>query len=231
MNTFAHLFTPRQLVALTTFSDLVQEARTRIIEDVLGARASRPPRGAGQRPALPGDDLPLRDGGSGATAYAEAVGVYLAFAVDYAANYWSTVTTPAEGFIRGTFARQALPMTWDYAEAPPFGHTSGNWIGGIKWISKALAMFPQDAIGSSIQADASSQYASVTRVVSTDPPYYDNIGYADLSDFFYVWLRRSLQPTFPDLFATLALPNRHTPPSPSPSTTPSSSKKRRKRRK
>ena len=132
--------------------------------------------------------------------------MYLAFAVDYAANYWSVIATPAEGFIRGTFARQGLPMTWNYAEAPPFGHTSGNWTAGIEWIYKTLATLPSTERGSSTQADASKQCISVVKIVSTDPPYYDNVGYADLSDFFYVWLRRSLAPIFPDLFATLAVP-------------------------
>jgi adenine-specific DNA methylase/very-short-patch-repair endonuclease len=153
-----------------------------------------------------GDEVPLRAGGTGATAYAEAVGVYLACAVDYAANYWSVIATPAEGFIRGTFARQALPMTWDYAEAPPFGGTSGNWIGGIEWAVKAMNAFPIAGSGSASQADATNQHISISKVISTDPPYYDNIGYADLSDFFYVWLRRSLKTVFPDLFATLAVP-------------------------
>lgn len=97
-------------------------------------------------------------------------------------------------------------MTWDYAEAPPFGTTSGNWLGGIEWIYKAINNFSLNGIGKARQADAQTQLVSSAKVVSTDPPYYDNIGYADLSDFFYVWLRRSLRPLFPDLFATMAVP-------------------------
>ena len=193
---WGNLFTPRQLVALTTFSDLVGEATERVRRDAATA-------------GLPDDDRCLRDGGTGAKAYAEAVAVYLACAVDYGANYWSVIATPADGFIRGTFARQALPMTWDYAEAPPFGNTSGNWLGGIEWISKALDLLPwtkAGQVGSGVQADAARQALAQNAVVSTDPPYYDNIGYADLSDFFYVWLRRSLKLVFPDLFATLAVP-------------------------
>ena len=187
------LFTPRQLVALTTFSDLVSEAIPRIRRDAVAG-------------GLPDDGQPLRDGGTGARAYAEAVAVYLAFAVDYAANYWSTIATPAEGFIRGTFARQALPMTWDYAEAPPFGRTSGNWMAGINWISKVLPALPSRSAGSGTMGDAATQSIGSDKVISTDPPYYDNIGYADLSDFFYVWLRRSQKSVFPDLFATLSVP-------------------------
>ncbi|NMB74746.1 MAG: DUF1156 domain-containing protein [Myxococcales bacterium] len=193
LSTWADLFTPRQLVALTTFSDLVGEAMQQVKRDALAA-------------GLPDDGVPLRDGGTGATAYAEAVGVYLAMAVDYGANYWSVITTPAEGFIRGTFARQALPMTWDYAEAPPFGGTSGNWMAGVEWACKAMEAFPSRSAGLAAQADAAVQSVSRGKVISTDPPYYDNIGYADLSDFFYVWLRRALKGVYPDLFATLAVP-------------------------
>lgn len=187
------LFTKRQLVALTTFSDLIEEVRHCIERDAIAA-------------GLPNDATALRDGGTGAKAYAEALSVYLALAVDYAANYWSTIATPAEGFIRGTFARQAVPMTWDYAEAPPFGTTSGNWLGGIDWISKALESLSGSAFATAEQADAAVHDVSECKIVATDPPYYDNIGYADLSDFFYVWLRRSLRGTFPRLFDTVATP-------------------------
>lgn len=97
-------------------------------------------------------------------------------------------------------------MTWDYAEAPPFGSTSGNWLGGIEWIQKAILNLPGLGSGHASQQDAAVQKVSSAKVVSTDPPYYDNIGYADLSDFFYVWLRRSLKPIFPGLYGTLAVP-------------------------
>jgi putative DNA methylase len=190
---FGDLFTTRQLLALTTFSDLTNEARAQVERDAVAA-------------GLPDDALSLAAGGRGALAYAEAVGIDLAFAVDYGANYWSTIATPAEGFIRGTFSRQALPMTWDFAEAPPFGSTSGNWLAGVDWIAKATEMFLAHNPGFGEQADATSQAISADKLVSTDPPYYDNIGYADLSDFFYVWLRRSLRAVFPDLFSTLAVP-------------------------
>ena len=193
LSTWGDLFTSRQLVALTTFSDLVAEARQRVEQDAEMAQSSE-------------DDSGLSEGGCCATSYAEAVGVYLAFAVDYAANYWSVIATPAEGFIRGTFARQALPMTWDFAEAPPLGSKSGNWTAGVEWICKALAAFHSGEQGGASQADASHQGISARKVVSTDPPYYDNVGYADLSDFFYVWLRRSVRSLYPHLFATLAVP-------------------------
>jgi putative DNA methylase len=154
------------------------------------------------------DNRPLRDGGTGATAYAEAVGVYLAFAVDKCCDYWSAICTwhSSKELIRNTFGRQAIPMTWDYAEANPMCDSSGNWMAMVDWVWKALATVPSRATGLAAQADAQNQSVSADKLVSTDPPYYDNIGYADLSDFFYVWLRRSLKPVFPDLFATLAVP-------------------------
>jgi putative DNA methylase len=191
--TYGDLFTPRQLVALTTFSDLVGEAMAKIHQDAVDA-------------GLPDDESPLDVGGTGAQAYSEAVSVYLGMAISYACNYWSVIATPAEGFIRGTFAKQALPMTWDFAEAPPFGDTSGNWLAAIEWSNKAMMTLPVGKGGHSSQQDAQRQQITSSHFVSTDPPYYDNIGYADLSDFFYVWLRRSLREVFPNLLATIAVP-------------------------
>lgn len=193
LKTYGDLFTPRQLVALTTFSDLVGEAIEKCRRDAVAAGCSD-------------DDQSLESGGQGATAYAQAVGVYLALAVDYAANYWSEIATPAEGFIRGTFSRQALPMTWDFAEAPPFGTTSGCWDNGVEWVQNALSVMPCNSDGAALQSDAANQTISNEKVVSTDPPYYDNIGYADLSDYFYIWLRKNLKQIFPDLFTTITVP-------------------------
>jgi putative DNA methylase len=196
--TYGDLFTPRQLVALTTFSDLVGEAMERIKRDALAA-------------GLPDDPTPLRDGGSGATAYAEAVGVYLAFALNKVADRGSSLgrwdPTPTQSGIINAFSRQALPMTWDFAESNPLGDASGNYVSACELVAKALLAASLSAVqGHATQGDASAQSLSANKLVSTDPPYYDNIGYADLSDFFYVWLRRSLRAVFPDLFATLAVP-------------------------
>jgi len=195
MTRWCDLFTPRQLVALTTFSDLVGEAMARVKRDALAA-------------GLPDDNKPLRDGGTGATAYAEAVGVYLAMAVDKVADRNSTVCAWASlrEHARNTFGRQAIPMVWDYAESNPLSDSSGNYEGGIVSIVSDISGMNPLAEGHAEQADAQSQGMGAAKVISTDPPYYDNIGYADLSDFFYVWLRRSLRPVFPDLFATLAVP-------------------------
>ena len=195
LDVYGDLFTPRQLVALTTFSDLVQEARERVKANAISA-------------GLSDDGLAFAKVGAGATAYADAVGVYLAFSIDKAADYWSTVCTwhSSKELIRNTFGRQAIPMSWDYVETNIFSDSTGNVSSGIEWAQKAICMFPAAAPGVAAQGDAQTQDVSADRVVSTDPPYYDNIGYADLSDFFYVWLRRSLKPVFPDLFATLAVP-------------------------
>ena len=195
MRTWGDLFTDRQLVALTTFSDLVGEARKRAEVDAIQA-------------GLADDGIPLRDGGKGAKAYGEAVGVYLAFGVDRLADRSSTICGWDTGYtkIRNTFGRQALPMTWDYAEGNPFSTSTGNFSSSLTWIEKILASSKSAVNGFGLQSDASSQEISSNKVISIDPPYYDNIGYADLSDFFYVWLRRALKDTFPKLFATVAVP-------------------------
>ncbi|MDP1902292.1 MAG: DUF1156 domain-containing protein [Rubrivivax sp.] len=198
LKTYGDLFTPRQLVALTTFSDLVQEARERMQRDAFQA-------------GLPADPKPLRDGGTGATAYADALGVYLACAIDKSSMYWSSLcywlNQPKNEIVSNTFGRQALPMVWDFAESNPFSDSGGNLDRQVDYLAKSIDMsLPANTTGTAVQRDAARQDLSVGRVVSTDPPYYDNIGYADLSDFFYVWLRRSLRPVFPDLFTTLAVP-------------------------
>ncbi|MCA9239815.1 MAG: DUF1156 domain-containing protein, partial [Planctomycetales bacterium] len=195
MDTFADIFTPRQLVALTTFSGLVLEAREWVQSDALQA-------------GLPADPKPLRDGGTGATAYADAVAVYLGLATDKAADYSSTLVlwSPTRDQAKTTFSRQALPMTWDYAEINVFADAAGDIAVSLTGISRALAQFGQGSGGYALACDSQTQSISLHKVVSTDPPYYDNIGYADLSDFFYVWLRHSMKPMFPGLFATLAVP-------------------------
>ena len=192
---FGDLFTPRQLVALTTFSDMVGEAMERVRRDGVDAH-------------LPDDGRPLRDGGTGATAYAEAVAVYLALAVDKVADRNSAICAWASlrEHARNTFGRQAIPMVWDFAESNPLSDSSGNFWGGIISICSGLSSVDTNLGGWGEQRDARSPLHGPEKVVSTDPPYYDNIGYADLSDFFYVWLRRALRSIFPELFATMAVP-------------------------
>ena len=198
MAMWSDLFTPRQLVALTTFADLVGKATERVRHDIAGS-------------GLPDDDRPLRDGGTGATAYAEAVGVYLGVALSRLSDIcnalcaWEVTKTQ----VRHLFTRQAIPMLWDFAENNVFGDVAGDYMVSLRNMAKALDKMPAHGHGAVIQGAVqvqSVQSTNVDTLISTDPPYYDNIGYADLSDFFYVWLRRSLKPVFPDLFSTLAVP-------------------------
>ena len=193
--TYADLFTPRQLVALTTFSDLVAEAIERVERDATNAD-------------LPCDSIPLHDRGNGATAYAEAVGVYLSLGVSKLSDAQSSLcrwkTTMDQSI--ATFGRQALPMVWDYSEANAFAGMAGDPHVSINNMMRVVDQLPAILNGHAAQAHAQCQVWSNASVVSTDPPYYDNIGYADLSDFFYVWLRLPLRPIFPDLFATISVP-------------------------
>lgn len=189
------LFTPRQLAALTTFSDLIAEAIEHCRHEAIAS-------------GMDDDGHSLDKVGAGATAYAEAVGVYLSFAADKVADRNSNLCAWASlrEHARNTFGRQSLPMTWDFAESNPLSDSSGNYEGGIKSIVDALSAMNPVVAGLAQQANAQSQTLSFNKVVSTDPPYYDNIAYADLSDFFYVWLRKCLKATFSELFATLAVP-------------------------
>ena len=191
---WSDLFTDRQLVALSTFSDLVPEARELVMRDASGVGWN--------------DGEALDRGGDGAEAYADAVAVYLACSVDKAADFWSSLVTwmNDRGAIQQTFGRQAIPMVWDFTEANPLSSSGGSFLLFIQRGADAVAFSPASPPGFALQLDAQSQSASSGRVVSTDPPYYDNIGYADLSDFFYVWLRHSLKPAYADLFSTVTVP-------------------------
>lgn len=192
---YSDLFTARQLTALTTFSDLVGEARDRVLRDALDADMEEGDR--------------LEAGGTGAAAYADAVATYLGMAVDRIASVncslarWNAATSKES--VTDVFSRQALPMVWDYAEGNPFQWGPANLGWSIAWVTDALERVPAQGKVVALQADASSRdYTNA--VISTDPPYYDNIGYSDLSDFFYVWLRRSLKGIHPSLFSTMLVP-------------------------
>jgi len=196
MNTHGKLFTSRQLVALTTFSDLVGEARERVRADALAAGFDKDERG-------------LDAGGTRAQAYADAVSVYLGMVVGRASDYWTMIATweTSGEFVGHTFTKQALPMVWDYTESNPFSSGSGNWDGtALEWVPRVMENFPASENGNVLQSDAQTQTLSNGRFISTDPPYYDNIGYADLSDFFYVWMRRTLRAVYPKLLATIGVP-------------------------
>jgi putative DNA methylase len=200
LDTFAKLFTPRQLVTLATLSELVTETRTKVLTDTKahwsGAHAD--------------DTRRLAEGGVGPTAYADAVATYLAFAVDRVVDRFSSIATwdasPSKLQLRNTFARQAIPMTWDYGEGNPFVKSSGTLSPSIEWVALAIDALPAISEGTIHNAAAQENSFRSSTVFSTDPPYYDNIGYADLSDFFYVWMRRSLQSIHPDLFRRVLTP-------------------------
>jgi putative DNA methylase len=178
MTSYSDLFTDRQLTALTTFSDLIMEARDRVEKD------------------------------SGNKGYADAVATYLAFALSKVADNLSNLCVwrpdAIKESINHVFALQALPMTWGYGEGNTFHPGPCNISTGADWIAKAIEGLPAIGAGGATQSDAASTRG--VRLISTDPPYYDNIGYADLSDFFYVWLRRALGGIYPELLGTVITP-------------------------
>lgn len=191
---FYDLFTKRQLVSLKTFSDLAIEVAEKIRHDALAA-------------GFTDDNQSLEEGGTGATAYANAISVYLATAISQLSRYSCTICpwNKANENVAHAFGRQAIPMTWDFAEAHPIIGSLSIEV-TVDWVASAIGKTPFVALGHSFQADAQTQTISKQKLISTDPPYYDNIGYADLSDFFYVCLRSSLQPFFPKLFSTILVP-------------------------
>lgn len=195
MTDYSDLFTNRQLTALTTFSSLVAEAQAKAEADAIAA-------------GIVNDHIALSAGGSGARAYGEAVGVYLAFVIDKMTDYNSSVCSwhNSKELIRNTFGRQAIPMAWDYAEVNPFSNSTGSYSSMVSWLYDCLQELPAQGLGEVSQFDAQSDCGLRNIMVSSDPPYYDNIGYADLSDFFYVWMRQSLKDTYPKLFRTMLVP-------------------------
>ncbi|MCD8490338.1 MAG: DUF1156 domain-containing protein [Desertifilum sp.] len=180
MTTFADLFTSRQLLALTTLSDLLEVTRKKIIEDCTNQE------------------------------YANSLAVYLAFAVNKTAVFMSTIciwsSSSKNELVITSFARQAIPMTWDFAEASLFCNSSGNFEGSADWVAKACTFLPTEQVGKVVQRDAQQAFLEKDIFISTDPPYFDAISYADLSDFLYIWLRSSLKTLYPDLFKTLLVP-------------------------
>ncbi|MEV8181524.1 DUF1156 domain-containing protein [Specibacter sp. NPDC078692] len=193
MTEFSDLFTIRQITALTTFSDLVGEARERVLADA--ANAGLP---EGER---------LEQGGAGAAAYADAVATYLGLGVSRTADLGNALATwsSSRDQTRNLFARQAMPMAWDFVEVSPFADAAGDVGVALDSIARAMERLPASRPGEVQQADAASRTMK-NAVISTDPPYYDNIGYSDLSDFFYVWLRRSLKEVMPSLLSTMLVP-------------------------
>lgn len=195
MTEYSQLFTNRQLTALTTFSCLVREAQKKAEADAVAT-------------GMVNDYIPLEEGGKGATAYGQAVAVYLSLIVDRMADYHSSICSwhNSKELIRNTFGRQAIPMVWDYAEGNPFCSSSGCFTSMLDWVTRCVVIFPSSTTGTVRQFDAQSDNGLRNIMISTDPPYYDNIGYADLSDFFYIWMRQSLKDIYPKLFRTMLVP-------------------------
>jgi putative DNA methylase len=186
MTTWGAAFTDRQAIALTTFVDVAKELQSKIAKDFL---------------------IDVHDAKLDIVEYSKAIRVYLACAIDRCADAWSTIATwSTNGFIRFTFARQAIAMTWDFAECNVFSTSTGNFLGAVEWVAKAVSELPAVGAGSIVQSDARFAKIPNGACLSTDPPYYDNIGYADLSDFFYVWLKRSVGDIFPEVFSTIVVP-------------------------
>ena len=196
LNTYDKLFTNRQLVAMTTFNQIISDIQKTIEKDAIKAGMSN-------------DHIPLSEGGVGARAYAEAVSVYLAFGISRMANSNNSLCrwTVNKTQVIPVFSRQGIPMVWDYAENNVFNNAAGDLRVALDNVSRAIEKLPYDSgEGSAIQHDAQTDNGLRNIMVSTDPPYYDNIGYADLSDFFYVWMRNSLRNIYPELFKTLLVP-------------------------
>lgn len=191
--TYSDLFLPRQLLVLTELGKQIQKVKDDILDDCR-KRASV--------------GLPLAEGGSGAKAYSEAISVYLSFAMDKLADYGNTLCgwNPINQNIRQLFARQAISMSWDFVEANPFGPMvsfekfCAGVAGGIRGLRCAEN-------GAAFQADAAAPSVLHEGVlISTDPPYYDNVPYADISDFFFMWMKENLKSVYPDIFSTVAVP-------------------------
>jgi len=189
---YSDLFTARQLTALTTFSDLVGDARERALSDALAA-------------GMPEGDR-LEAGGTGATAYADAVATYLGLGVSRLADIANALCRweNTKEQIRNLFTRQAISMIWDFPDTTPFGRAAGSYTVSLNSIVKSIQVAGR-VVGEAHQASATDRPLKGL-LISTDPPYYDNIGYSDLSDFFYVWLRRSLRPIHPVLLSTMLVP-------------------------
>lgn len=195
LNEWGDLFTARQLVALNTFSDMIPVVRERVQNDAVST-------------SIDDEGTSSEANGKGASAYADAVAVYLACALSRQANRLATICiwNRTGEKIEQVFRRQAIPMTWDFAEANVFSGSTGGWTGSSEWVPAVIQGLPASRPGHCSQLDAAQQLMSFRKLVSTDPPYYDNIAYADLSDFFYVWLRSSLRLVLPSLVATVSTP-------------------------
>lgn len=197
MKKFRDLFNSRQLMAMATFCQILNETKNRIQSDAI-------------RSGMVDDNISLENGGRGAKAYSEAISVYMSCAIGRAADYWNTLASwePSGQFVAHAFTKHALPMIWDYGEINPLADGGGSWKSAIGWIVRVIENLPGNGNGSAIQIDAAKGTISTAgyTVVSTDPPYYDNVPYANLADFFYLWMRQCLRDVFPNIFGTMQTP-------------------------
>ena len=186
---YTDLYTPRQLQLLTTLCDLLSEEITQITKDAVAAGMSQ-------------DDQSLMEGGRNALAYGQAVGVYLALVIGKLANYQSTICTwdNRNGNIRAAFTRQAIPMTWVFAEGNPFSKPTGNYETLLKNVVDSVACLQAKTEVVIKQRNAVTMQFPKNSILFTELPYYENVGYADLSDYFYIWLRKCLKDVYPELF-------------------------------
>lgn len=193
-NTFSQLFTDRQLNTLVTFSKCLDQIQSLIVQDadMLGKN-----RGAG-----------ISENGKDSLAYSQAICTYLAFVIDKMADRNSSVCSwdSTRDGIRNTFGRQAIPMVWDFVESNPFCDQTGSFDNMLEWVVKCIDTLPSTSVGIAEQQNAMDPIGKNNLVVSTDPPYYDNVDYGDLSDFFYLWLRLSLKKWYPELLSTMRVP-------------------------
>lgn len=199
MYDYSSIFTHRQYHMLSTISDYIGELRSKIQKNASVCDGFRTE-----------SDIPLREGGRGSRAYAEAISVYLSFVLDKLVDYHSTICIwhTTRELISNAMRRQAIQMTWGFAECNPFCHSSGCIDNMIQWVAEGISNLPVNSKASVRQIDAQSVFEMNNLLVSTDPPYYDNIGYADLSDYFYVWMRKSNGSVYPELFQTMMVPKK-----------------------
>jgi len=194
--TFSNYFFRRQLVVLTIFNKTMKDIRKEIYDDAINAGMVQESRG-------------FNEGGRGALAYTDVISTYLALAFNRLLNRSSSICVwnTAREEIENTFGRQGMQISWNFAEVNPFSNSSGGWYGSLEWIPNVIENLPPDGKGNIYQLDAADSSLNIKYpIISTDPPYYDNVSYSDLSDYFYIWLRKNIGDIYPDLFSTVLTP-------------------------
>ncbi len=194
-NNIDELFTNRQLLMLETMVDILASVKIKIEKDAILAN-------------IDNSKIPLAKNGKGALAYSDAICVYLAFAIDKLTDYNSSICSwlSTGETIAHSFGMTGMAMRWDYCEANPFSSSTGCWDNMISMVSNSISICPTEGLGVAIQQDAKCIVGCDNMAISTDPPYYNNVPYADFSDFFYVWLRKCLHEIYPELFSTMLTP-------------------------